>query len=267
MKVAITGATGFVGKHLVSLLRAGNIDFTVFDRSKHNLYRKETLKNFLLGKDIVVHLAAVNRDEDFTNITRVNVLGTKGLLDGMLAFAPSAKLIFASSFQAYLKNNIYGASKKIAEEVISDYRLQYGIKSIILRITNMYGPSCKPFYNSALATFAHQIKRGEPIVVNGNGTQRRDYLHVQDGVTAIRQALQYEPDGATLAVDICTGRLVSLKQIIEILKSITGKKISIFYNNSIPADDWNFSKDYKKAKKLFNWKPTINIEDGLSTIL
>lgn len=267
MKVAITGGEGFVGKHLVKLVQSKGIELSLFDHAKHDLFEPETLKDFLSGKDAVVHLAAVNKDDDFANIVRVNVLGTKGLLDAMLDFAPSAKLIFASSFQVYLKNSIYGASKKVAEELIADYSLKFGLRSIVLRITNMYGSGCKPFYNSALATFIYQIKRGLPIVINGNGTQRRDYLHVQDGCLAILKALQYEPKDALTKIDICTGKLTSLNQIIEILQKITGRKFTVSYRRSVKADDWDFGKDYTEAKKLLNWEHKITIEAGLAKVL
>ena len=264
MKVAITGGTGFVGRHLVSLLKAENIDFTVFDRSKYNLDRKETLKDFLSGKDFVVHLAAVNKDEDFTNIIRVNILGTKGLLDGMLAFAPSARLIFASSFQVYLKDSIYGASKKIAEELITDYSSRSGQKSIILRITNMYGSGGRPFYNSALATFLYQIRHDDTVSINGDGSQRRDYLHVVDGAGAILKSLSYIPKKSVTHFDICTGKLISLSDITKLLQKLTNKKISISFNRKVSVDDWDFGKDYTKAKKLLGWEPRISIEEGLA---
>lgn len=267
MKVAITGGKGFVGKHLVRLLRSKNISYSIFDRSKHDLYKPETLKDFLLGKEAVVHLAAVNKDDDFANILRVNILGTKGILDAMLDFAPSAKLIFASSFQVYLRDSIYGASKKVAEELITDYNRKFGLQSIILRITNMYGSGCRPFYNSALTTFFYQINHGEPITINGDGTQRRDYLHVEDGAAAIYKALQYRQTDTVTKVDICTGRLTSLNQIVKILKKITGKNVTVSYKKSMKADDWNLRKDYAETKRLLNWEPDINIEDGLITLI
>ena len=185
MKVAITGASGFVGSYLLEALRKEKITFATFNHKKHDLFRPETLRDLVKDKDVIIHLAGVNRDDDLTNITKVNVLGTKGLLDAMLMYSPLAKLIFISSFQAYLQENIYGASKRNAEELIESYVNRSKLTAIILRFTNMYGPGSKPFYNSVIATFAHQIQKGEPIVINGDGEQKRDYLYITDGANAI----------------------------------------------------------------------------------
>ena len=216
--------------------------------------------------DNVIHLAGVNRDDDFTNIIKVNVLGTKGILDGMLAYAPTAKIIFASSFQAYLQQNIYGASKKIAEEFIENYVQQKNLKAVVLRFTNMYGPGCKPYYNSAIATFVYQAKRGEPIIINGNGRQKRDYLYVADGVDAIYKAIIYKPQ-KIIYLDICSGKKTSLNEILRLLQKHSLKKIIVRYNKKAKSDDWGLNKNYQKAKNILGFVPKISIAKGLRILM
>ena len=266
MKIVITGGSGFVGKHLIKKLKKSDINFVVFDKAKHNLFKPETLEDFLDATDIVVHLAGVNRDDDFSKIMKVNILGTEGLLNAMTRFCPNAKIIFASSFQAYLQQNIYGASKKVAEEIIKNYTEQTKIKGIILRFTNMYGSGGKPFYNSAIATFAYEIKRGQSITINGDGKQKRDYLYVGDGVDAIIKAFYYAPKRND-CFDICSGKQFSLNKVVDILRTHSPKNINVRYNKEIKSDDWDFVKDYEKAKKNLKWKPKTSIEKGLKILM
>jgi len=266
VNIAVTGANGFIGSEVVSQLRLKYANISNFDQKKHNLLQPETLKKLLEKKDAVIHLAGINKDEDITNILRVNVLGTKGLLDAMVSYAPKAKLIFASSFQVYLKISPYGSSKKIAEELIEDYTKRYGIESVIMRMTNVYGIGCRPFHNSAIATFLYQINNNKPININGNGSQRRDYLHVTDAADAIIKSLSYRLKRISY-LDICTGKLTSLKEIIEILRESSHKNIDVSYNRKVKTEDWDFRKNYTKAKELLGWKPRISIREGLRLLL
>src|SRR3989344_3215110 len=189
INVAVTGADGFLGRHVVEKLKKeSNIVLFLFDRSKQSLFRVNSLRQFLNKKDVIIHLAAVNRDNN-SNLIKVNCLGILGLLEGICKYSPNAKLIFSSSFQVYEKESMYGLSKKFAEELIEYYSKKNNIKSIILRIANIYGSGGKPFYNSAIATFVYQIKTGKPLIINGDGKQKRDYIHVTDVVDAIMKCI------------------------------------------------------------------------------
>lgn len=266
MKVAITGASGFVGSHLLEALRKEKIIFATFNPKKHDLFRPETLRGLVKDKDVVIHLAGVNRDSDVSNIMKVNVLGTKGLLDAMLLYAPTAKIVFISSFQAYLEDNIYGASKRNAEELIESYVHRSQLTAIILRFTNMYGPGCKPFYNSVIATFSHQIRKGKSIVINGDGSQKRDYLYVTDGVDAIYKALSYTPQ-KVMYFDICSGTQTSLNEVLLMLQKYASKKVIVRYNKEVEASDWGLRKNYQKAKQILGWEPKVSIEKGLQMLM
>lgn len=265
MNIAITGSSGFLGGYLIEELRSRKIKVDIFNHKKHSFFDIESLKDLVESKDVIIHLAGVNRDDDFRNIVKVNVLGTKNLLDATSRYCPNAKIIFSSSFQAYLKNSTYGVSKKAAEELIENYSNSFKT-SVILRFSNLYGVGGKPFYNSVIATFVYQIKKNQPIVINGDGTQRRDYLHVTDAAKAIIDAIKYNSKKVEY-FDICSGKLTSINEILDFLHIYSFKPIKIHYNKKAGAEDWNLRKSYSKAKKLLGWQPEVSIGDGLKELM
>lgn len=269
IKVAVTGSRGFLGGHVIERLRKHkNISVYSFDRQRHNLLRIKSLEDFLSKKDVIIHLAAVNKDSN-ANFIKVNTLGVLGLLEGICKYSPGAKLIFASSFQAYDKKSLYGLSKKFAEEIIRLYAKKNNIKSIILRISNIYGPGGKPFYNSVIATFIHQLKKTLPIVINGNGKQKRDYIYIDDAVDAIIKCISYIPSSNVTSVDICSGTLTSINDIVSTLKRVSTRNVRTIYNKSFHGALGNIEKkrNFTYAKRLLSWKPTISLTTGLTSML
>lgn len=266
MRIAITGNEGFLGKHLVKALSKVNNDLSLFDRKIHDLFYPKTLESFLKGADIVIHLASLNRASN-PALIRTNVVGTAGLLEGMQKFSPMAKIIFSSSFQVYHQKSTYALSKRLAEETIGYFSREVKIASIILRISNIYGPGCKPFYNSVIATFVHQVKNNTPITINRDGEQKRDYIFVKDVIRAIEKAIQYNPKKNIESFDICSGTLVSLNEIIKKLEAILGTKVKVSYKAGVQSDKWNIKKDYNKTEKELSWKPNTSLYEGLKLTL
>lgn len=262
-KIAITGVDGFLGRYLCQLLRNKNISFVSFDRNKHNLFKQSSLKSFVEAKDVIIHLAACNKSNNINDILRVNVLGTKGLLDAIVRYAPNATLIFASSSQVYIKDSIYGRSKKDAEVMIEQYvRNQLIDKAIILRFTNLYGPGGKPFYNSVIATFAHLIKQNKEITVDGDGSQSRDFIYVEDAVEAISKAIKLDLKKNIEIIDICSGKQTSINEIVRLLAKYSDKKVVVKYKGISQVPE-KIIKDFHRAKELLGWKQQTSLEPGL----
>lgn len=268
IKIAITGAYGFLGTYLVRCLKRRNdLELVLFDKNKNNLFNGASLKSFLKEADIVVHLAGANRDSDF-NLVKTNLLGTVGLLEGIIRYSPKAKIIFSSSFQTYDEKSPYGLSKKLAEDAIFSFSRIYGVKSIILRISNIYGKDGKPFYNSVIATFAYLTKNKKPIVVNGTGEQKRDYIYIEDVADAITKAILYNPARLCEYFDICSGELTSLNQIVRLLRQIChSKEVKIDYNKNYEENQEEVKRSYLKAKDHLSWQPRLGIKEGLMRIL
>lgn len=261
MKISITGHEGFLGKNLINIIEEGH-EIVKFDRKRNDLFDSESLQEFLKNTDVVIHLAGLNRDSDY-NLLKTNFLGTVGLLEGIVKYAPKAKIIFSSSFQIYNPNSIYALSKKLAEEAIESFSRLYSIKSIVLRISNIYGPGGKPHYNSVIATLEYLAKNDEKFVINGTGDEKRDYIYVSDVAEAIKKAISYNAKFERF--DICSGKLTSLNEIVEIIDNFPSTHIAAERRN-IPEAENKINRTYKKAESELLWKPQVDLKEGLKRI-
>ena len=195
MKVLITGADGFIGKNLqLHLAERKDVQVVCFTRS-HDVAQ---LPDLLQGVDFVFHLAGVNRPQDPLEFNTGNADLTHALCQavGMVAQSTGKKvpIICTSSTQAG-RDNPYGQSKLAAEEALQAATLSHGIPVHIFRLPNVFGKWCKPNYNSAVATFCHNIARGLPIQVNDPAAPVT-LVYVDDVIQRFLQLM----DGADAAV-------------------------------------------------------------------
>lgn len=156
MRVLITGADGFIGKNLLVALRERDIEVASFTRDRS----KEQLAAALNGTDAVVHLAGVNRPNHPDEFGLVNAGLTEQLCQ--LLGDRRVPVAFSSSIQA-VYDNPYGRSKKDAEDHLRAYGRRTGAPVSLYRLPNVFGKWSRPNYNSVVATFCHNIARGEPI--------------------------------------------------------------------------------------------------------
>ena len=162
MRIAITGARGFIGRNLqVRLQELGHSDL---EKIPHDAQPAD-LRQILAGVDIVFHLAGVNRPKDPADFSSGNHAFTRKLCEAMSAQRRPPRVVYSSSTQAAL-DNAYGRSKREAEDELLDYGRRTGAAVHVFRLTNVFGKWSRPNYNSAVATFCHNIARGEPITVN-----------------------------------------------------------------------------------------------------
>jgi UDP-2-acetamido-2,6-beta-L-arabino-hexul-4-ose reductase len=190
MRVLITGAKGFVGKNLT--LRLGELpDFAVssFNRSDD----LNTLHGKVKAVDVVVHLAGINRPNDIAEFTSGNADLTVQLCEAIKVSGRHIPLLLASSIQAELANP-YGMSKRAAEQAVEQLCLQTGNPAVIFRLPNVFGKWCKPNYNSAVATFCHNIANDLPVQINDPSTQLK-LVYVDDVVDAFVRVLQQPAKG------------------------------------------------------------------------
>lgn len=162
MRIALTGGQGFIGRNLqVRLQELAQRDVVQIPHDADPV----TLKDLLAGVDIVFHLAGVNRPKDPAEFASGNHAFTRTLCEAMAAQAKPPRVVFASSTQAAL-DNPYGRSKREAENELLAYGRHTGAGTHVFRLTNVFGKWSRPNYNSAVATFCHNVARDEPIVVN-----------------------------------------------------------------------------------------------------
>jgi len=279
MKIAITGSTGFIGQALIWHLQniKGEHQIRTFDRKKHSLQDKTSLLPLFKNCDLVFHLAAVNNKSD-PNLFSTNVLGTINVLEAINEVAnPSCKIIFTSSFSVYKlpkKNEIiteqftthpsnrYGISKLISEKILELYSQNSNKEIIILRISNPYGPRMTPYKHSVIATFFAETLKNNPLIIHGKGTQTRDFIYIDDVVTALwKSAITSFPSRFSI-INICSGAQTSIESLIQILEKCLKKKLKVAYKTQEKeAGFWKGDNSF--ARKTLNWKPTIDIQRGI----
>lgn len=162
MKILITGAGGFIGRNLrAQLLNLGYTDLILFERDSS----LDELKEELASISFVFHFAGVNRPEREEEFWIGNVEFTANLLELLRSAGAPVPVLFTSSIQAQL-DNPYGRSKRRAEELLLHYAERTGSKVYIYRLPNVFGKWARPNYNSAVATFCHNVARGLPIEIH-----------------------------------------------------------------------------------------------------
>ncbi|MGO4323125.1 UDP-2-acetamido-2,6-beta-L-arabino-hexul-4-ose reductase [Pseudomonas sp. KB_12] len=202
MKVLITGAGGFVGKNLVAHLQERqDVQVVRFGRQQ----APSDLLSMLDDVDFVFHLAGVNRPQRIEEFSEGNSGLTATLCAAIKATGRSIPVIYTSSIQAEV-DNPYGTSKRDAEHALLDLSKQQGSPVYLYRLPNVFGKWARPDYNSAVATFCHNIVRGLPITVNDPAAPLqlvyiddviRSFIDVMDGSAPEGPYLDVQPVYAT----------------------------------------------------------------------
>lgn len=195
MKVLVTGAGGFVGKNLCEALknirsgkdktRGVEID-EIFEFDIDT--PKESLKKFCAEADFVFNLVGVNRPQNEDEFMKGNFGFTEELLNMLEECGNKAPVMASSSVQAAL-DNPYGISKKAGEDLVFEYGIKHGVKTLVYRFPNLFGKWCRPNYNSAVATFCYNIANSLPITVNDR-THMMTLCYIDDVVDEMLEALK-----------------------------------------------------------------------------
>ena len=200
MKILVTGAKGFVGRNLVAQLKnirdgkAGwypvGQDITVYEYDIDST--PQELEAYCSDADFVFNLAGVNRPENPEEFMQGNFGFASQLLDALERHGNRCPVMLSSSIQATLTGRYadgeYGKSKKAGEELFFEYGERTGAKVLVYRFPNLFGKWCRPNYNSAVATFCHNIANGLPIQVNDPSVQL-ELVYIDDLVDEMIGAL------------------------------------------------------------------------------
>lgn len=188
--ILITGARGFIGKNLVTVLNELN-KYELLLITKEN--GEEELKEAIIKADFIVHLAGVNRPKDTKEFYEGNKELTEKIVNILQENNKNTPILMTSSIQANLDND-YGKSKKQSEEALIKYSKQNKADVYIFRLQNVFGKWCKPNYNSAVATFCYNIAHDLDIWVKD---------------PSIEVKLVYIDDVVSSIIDIIEGSLLS----------------------------------------------------------
>ena len=215
MKVLVTGSHGFIGNNLRAHLSERNeIEVVTFSRDDD----LGLLGSKLDGVDIVFHLAGVNRPDNMEEFTSGNIDLTAVLCKAIIQTKRLIPVVYTSSVQAD-SDNIYGQSKKAAEQVLIDFSAHSGTPVYLFRLPNVFGKWCKPNYNSVVATFCYNIARNLPIRINDRTVTMR-LVYVDDVVRhfiSIMDGALIEPgfNDVTPVYDVTVGALAEKIQLFK----------------------------------------------------
>lgn len=201
MKILVTGASGFVGKNLVANLkniregknrtRPGLQIETVYEYDLDST--PQELDIYCRDADFVFHLAGVNRPKDQSEFMKGNFGFSSVLLDTLKRHGNRAPVMLSSSIQATLigryGDSDYGKSKLAGEQLFFEYGEETGAAVLVYRFPNLFGKWCRPNYNSAVATFCHNIANDLPVTVNDRSTEL-ELLYIDDLVEQMLDALE-----------------------------------------------------------------------------
>jgi UDP-glucose 4-epimerase len=296
LRALVTGGAGFIGSNLVDALLADGAEVSVVDDLSRG--RREqvaaaagfhqvdvgeaSLASVIaaVAPEIVFHHAAqidVRRSvSDPVVDTRVNVLGTVNVLDACVR-AGVRRVVFASSGGAlYGDTDVaptpethpcapaspYGAAKLAGESYGSVFAQVHGLEFVALRYANVYGPRQDPHGEAGVvAIFAERLLDGRDVVINGDGGQTRDYVHVDDVVASNLRAAQTARLGA---YNIGTGVECDVNQLYAHIARAAGVSRSAQHGPAKPGEQRRSVLDISRAADVLGWRPRVALEEGLS---
>ena len=226
MNILVTGAKGFIGQNLIAELKnRGYHDIFEFDKDTDPVH----LEDFCKNADFVFHLAGVNRPLDQSEFMEGNFGFTSELLNNLKKYKNTCPIMLSSSIQAEL-NNPYGESKKAGEELLFKYSEETGSKVLIYRFPNVFGKWSRPNYNSAVATFCHNIARGLPIQVNDPNVMM-NLVYIDDVVDELIRALNGNEHKVGNYCEVETQHRIKLGDIVDLLYSFKKSRDNRFIPN------------------------------------
>lgn len=280
--IGITGATGFVGKHLVKKLN--DEGFTtralVRDLDKEN-EAEETIQGDLetgngleeFTKDLEVIVNLVGRfqppfkDQLSGNAVTLESLCTavqKNEVKKIIHISATAVYGLPQEGQIFIEKNVplpdtlYALSKKTSEDVANFYNRNFGLSFIILRPPNIYGPDSD---HGVVCNFIKSVKETGGVIIHGDGTQKRDFLYIGDLVDAIIKCLDYKTGWDVF--NITTADPKDLNELVSTLSKVMGKEIKITYQGEAQGAKV-VSADNSKAQEKLGWEPKTSLEEGLA---
>jgi UDP-glucose 4-epimerase len=300
MNFLITGAAGFLGSALANqLVLEGHQVRGLDDLSTGNPQALSPEVHFTRGDvndrprlwtllqevDCVYHLAArVSVQESILyprEYNAVNVGGTVSLMEAMRDVGVR-RVVFVSSGAIYgdqgeqplreaMRPNPrspYAVSKLAAEFYVNTIGDLWNIETVSLRVFNAYGPGqhLPPSHPPVIPYFLRQALRHGSLVVHADGNQTRDYVYVDDVVSAL-VAASTAPNLDGLVINVGSGRQTSVRDLVKTVQTVTGSTVEVIYNPKTAPGVSLMCADLSLAAQKLNYKPSISLEDGLRLTL
>lgn len=283
--VLITGGSGFIGSHLArTLVEAGHKVYVLdkvspFNRIENVFYRQGDASRehdvlAMLPVDCVFHLAAMvsvpECEKNPREAYRNNFETTLAVLESIKRCSPHTKVVFSSTCALYgsigpeevaretdeiRPESTYAMTKWLSEKLIHYYHYQHNVSSQIFRFFNVCGPGQDPRspYSGVITQFRSRLAQGQNLVVYGDGSQTRDFIHVRDIVRGLILAMN-SPESRGV-INLGTGKSISILSLARIMTG--GKDDAIEFQPPRPGDVLHSKASIFAAKKRLMWKPEL----------
>lgn len=301
MRVLIAGGAGFLGSYLSERFVAEGHDVHILDNFASGL--KKNIENIvdkitLLEEDVTVFKTDERYDVVLNFASRAsrlewerypvdvalsNAVGSKNLIE--VALRCNALYVYASSSEIYGDPKViptpedyvgcvsttssrspYDEGKRFGEALTKAYARQYGLRNIIIRFFNTYGPRMRggDFYGRVIDRFVQQAMHNEPITVYGDGSQTRSFTYVSDTTDGVIALIKQGKEGQVY--NIGNYSETSILELAKLVKRLTKSDSEICFKTIPENDPKRRAADITKIKQL-GWNPKISLENGIKTII
>lgn len=275
--VIVTGGTGFIGRHLVPMLRNDGLQVYPFDSQSGDIAEPATWNGFPAA-DVVVHLAGRSFVPDSwsqpSEYMRINLLGTIQALE--YCRAQDARLIFLSSYMygvpallpipesaGLAARNPYAFSKMLAEKACQFYAENFGVKVTVLRPFNVYGAGQSDSF--LIPSIFYQARTGDTIRVL-DLAPKRDYIYIRDLVEAISTVINLNVSGGIF--NIGSGVSHSVAELIAAIQGVLGTTLPVeSADERRPGEIMDTVADITAARHALGWAPRFSLHEGLADML
>jgi nucleoside-diphosphate-sugar epimerase len=299
LRFLITGGAGFIGSNITKRLiekgyfarvldnfatgQRSNLDSVINDIEliEGDIRDFWTVVKATKGIDYILHQAALpsvprSIDNPLTT-TEVNINGTLNLLEAA-RFNSVQRIVYASSSSVYgdspdmpkeesmkpMPKSPYAITKLAGEEYCMNFHQLYGLETVAIRYFNVFGPQQNPFsqYSAVIPKFINLLNQDKPPTIYGDGTTSRDFTYIENVVNA--NLLACEKKGAAgNVINVACNKAYTLNDLVAKLNNILGKDIKPIYGPAKKGDVKHSLADITKARKLLNYEPKIDFDEGL----
>lgn len=295
-KILVTGGAGFIGSHVVDVFLENGFEVVILDdlstgrssnlnpkakfykmdirdpkvREVFETERPDYVSHHAAQMDVRRSVAQPLFDAD------VNILGSINLIECAKEFGVKRFIYISTGGAVYGEpeyvpcdeahpiNPIcqYGASKHTVEHYLFMYHVNYGLKYTVLRYPNVFGPRQDPHGEAGVvAIFTGKMMAGEPVVINGDGEQTRDFVYVRDCAQAnyLAATVDHEPG----IFNIGWGVPTSINQIFSALAKVTEYSLPVGYGPAKVGETRHIYLNASKARQNLGWSATVNLDEGM----
>lgn len=287
MKALVTGSAGFIGKHVSRAMLADGFDVTGYDQKDTNepgvesvigdFLDLESLTTAVRGHDVIVHIGAIG--DVYLAATNpelaaaVNVTGSTNI--ALAAEGVGARVVYASTWEVYgdpvyepvdenhpcEPDHPYNITKLAGERMLLAANRLRDVPVIALRLGTAYGLGMRP--NSVFEIFIAKALAGEPITIQGDGSQGRQFTHARDIARAFVAAAKSEARGMPL--NVVSPEMISIKQLAELVTERFPTEVT--YGQPRPGDVTPSYVSASRIEEVLGWKAEVSFEEGMEELL